>query len=386
MMLSRMRTLAERQLRDLPPAVRLILIHPNFAAQHWLLSLFGQSYAYMRFHGASLNEEQLWQQYAAALQPQSAATYILLEECDRAEPASFVLFVRRLLAEAGDARIVLFSRTLLPALMQDASLHQMSAFLPVNETEMLADYANRTGESALLEVYALGSGRVLLNGKEIKNWDGVLPRALFFYLVDRGMVTRAEIFQTFWPTLPVREATNVFHVTKRKINEVLDADLTVYWSGFYHISPTIQLSYDIGVFNKLLQDSQISSPIESRELLYRAISLYRGDFLSGMELEWARTRRVSVRQTYSDALVSLGRLVDDEGETGRALSLFLRAARIQRGREDLVGNIMRLYDTLHMPAEGLRVYHMLTQELQRSLGVEPSAALQAQAASLQLSG
>ena len=69
------------------------------------------------------------------------------------------------------------------------------------------------------------------------------------------MVTRAEIFQTFWPNLTTREATNVFHVTKRKISEVLGTELTVYGSSFYHISPQIQLSYDVSLFNQLVQDS-----------------------------------------------------------------------------------------------------------------------------------
>ena len=40
------------------------------------------------------------------------------------------------------------------------------------------------------------------------------------------MVTRDEIFETFWPGLPTKEATNVFHVTKRKISERLGYELT----------------------------------------------------------------------------------------------------------------------------------------------------------------
>ena len=35
------------------------------------------------------------------------------------------------------------------------------------------------------------------------------------------MATRDDIFNTFWPSLSIKEATNVFHVTKRKVNEIL---------------------------------------------------------------------------------------------------------------------------------------------------------------------
>ena len=40
--------------------------------------------------------------------------------------------------------------------------------------------------------------------------------------------TRADIFKEFWPGLPIKSATNVFHVTKRKIGERLGCDLTSY--------------------------------------------------------------------------------------------------------------------------------------------------------------
>ncbi|NJL95427.1 MAG: hypothetical protein HC915_17740, partial [Anaerolineae bacterium] len=131
-------------------------------------------------------------------------------------------------------------------------------FLPADERWMLWDYArgnerdSNGSEMTLLEVRAFGAGRVQLNGQAVVSWDGILPRSLFFFLVDKGLATRTEIFNTFWPNLSVREATNVFHVTKRKISEVLGIDLTVYMSGFYHISPKIHLSYDVALFNQAL--------------------------------------------------------------------------------------------------------------------------------------
>ncbi|MFQ3674014.1 MAG: hypothetical protein SNJ83_10505, partial [Aggregatilineales bacterium] len=65
-----------------------------------------------------------------------------------------------------------------------------------------------------LEVYAFGQGLALINGHEMVNWDGALPRQMFYYFLDHPLVTRDEIFKVFWPQLPVKEATNVFHVTK----------------------------------------------------------------------------------------------------------------------------------------------------------------------------
>jgi two-component SAPR family response regulator len=249
---------------------------------------------------------------------------------------------------------------------------------------MLWDYAQRNdGGGALLEVRALGEGRVQLNGEKIENWDGLLPRALFFYLVDRGMVTRNEIFETFWPTLTTREATNVFHVTKRKISEVLGADLTVYWSGFYHISPRIQLSYDTALFTQMIQDSAVMGLEESVNLARQAIDLYRGDFLTSMDMKWTQRRRLDLRQTYGEALMALAKTTEKLGNHEEALGLYLQASATNRQREDLVQNIMRLYHELGKPKDALYVYHRLQEELRASLDVAPARSLQELAAEIE---
>src|SRR5260370_15199033 len=144
---------------------------------------------------------------------------------------------------------------------------------------MLPRFGAQRADRALLEVYALGLGHASINGRKIDRWDGALPRSLFFYFIDRGMVTRDEIFQTFWPTLSIREATNVFHVTKRKISEILGFDLTVYWSGFYRISPDIDLYYDVVKFVEDVQNSVVANDHDGIQLLERAIDLSRGLFL-----------------------------------------------------------------------------------------------------------
>ena len=104
-----------------------------------------------------------------------------------------------------------------------------------------------------LEIYAFGRGHAISNGQEIRIWDGALPRNLFFYFIDNPLVTRDQIFDIFWPKLSIKDATNVFHVTKRKITErislyVVDDEnyeLTSYSTGFYVPSDKIVRHYDV---------------------------------------------------------------------------------------------------------------------------------------------
>ena len=166
-----------------------------------------------------------------------------------------------------------------------------------------------------------------------------------------------------------------FHVTKRKISEVLGVDLTTYWSGFYRISPDIELCYDAMYFTKLVQDSAIADDDEAQNLLRRAIALYRGEFLTTLDLEWTRARRQSLLQTYGEALVTLGKMAHARGDKREALGLFLRSALTNPQREDLVRDIMELYADLGMIEDALASYERLEQELESSLEVPPTPEL-----------
>jgi len=247
--------LAQRQLKMLDSDTRLVVIHPNYVQSHLLLMeiLGNERTVYVRFDGREIGGADLNAQWEAALLAQtdgaglSAVHNVVLDECDRAQTDDLDALLVTLVKQM-PGRVIVVSRVPPACTLNHAPLGRQTVYLPDDETMMFWDYARRDAERVLLEVRALGTGRVLLNGIEVNEWDGLLPRSLFFYLVDRGMTTRNDIFETFWPKLSVREATNVFHVTKRKISEVLGIDLTIYWSGFYRISPNIQLSYDVVLF------------------------------------------------------------------------------------------------------------------------------------------
>ncbi len=269
------------------------------------------------------------------------------------------------------SQIVLSGRRLPLTLIHNEQLQAKTVLLPINEIEMIIDYTRQPPDRLLLEVYGLGAGRTLINGAPIRHWDGILPRALFFFLVDRGMTTRDEIFQTFWPTLPIREATNVFHVTKRKVSEILGFDLTTYWSGFYRISPNVDLHYDVVKFAEAVQNSAVAPDDEAIAMLRGAISLYRGGFLSTLDADWVHERRVELRGTYADALAALARLYEKQNQDESALGLYVRAATSQPQREDLARSIMSLYQKIGQPERALEVYDRLTDTLKRALNVSP---------------
>jgi DNA-binding SARP family transcriptional activator len=377
--------LAIQQLSELPDEVRLVVLHPNYAEQHLLLKhiLDTSACAYIRFSGHKLTASELQEQVETALhefatEPDLASVpCLILDECDRGLPDEFDRFLQGLMSQKTSGRIIILTRLTPRIVVEDDTIRPLTRFIPVDEALMLWDYAqHREHENGhLLEVHSLGAGRVLLDGQPIHSWDGVLPRSLFFYLVDRGMTTRNDIFDTFWSTLTTREATNVFHVTKRKISEVLKTDLTVYANGYYRISSDLTLSYDAMQFFEAVQNSGILPPAEAAIQLERALAIYRADFLSSIEMNWTQKRREELRQAYEEALTALADIFEHTDKQ-RSLGLYLEAVHLNPQREDIAFNVMRLYRELDMPQEAVQIYQQLETRLQADLDTAPAPYIQ----------
>jgi DNA-binding SARP family transcriptional activator len=391
---------ARDQFLSLDHSTTLVILHPDFYGQHTLLApLLDRTDQHTVFlsvpkSGADLDtltvalSEAIRTQLDESIsdlpaEPEAAANAIaevmnahspvnmVIDGYDLLEPDSTGDLLAALATRlTGGSRVVIGGRQLPMDLLWRENLQSQVALIPVNPDQMMLDYTQSINKT-VLEVRALGPGRVLINGRLIDHWDGILPRTLFFYFVDRGMTTRDEIFRTFWPSLTTREATNVFHVTKRKISEILGTDLTVYWSGFYRLSPDLELHYDVVKFAEAVQNAAVADDDRALELYRNAVELYHGPFLSTMEQEWVTARRGELATTYAEALAGMARLYARRGDKENALGCYLRAAATSPEREDLARAIMELYRALGQPAAALETYERLEAELKKTLNVSP---------------
>ncbi|NJL95885.1 MAG: hypothetical protein HC915_20215 [Anaerolineae bacterium] len=226
-----------------------------------------------------------------------------------------------------------------------------------------------------LEVYALAGGsRVLIDGRPITAWEGSLPRNLFYFFVDKPMVTRAEVFESFWPSLGVKEATNVFHVTKRKISEKLGYDLTIYENGFYSPNPRINRLYDVEIFESNIEKALNTSDEDEAERCWsKAVQIYRGQFLKEVRMDWAKLRRLQLRDSYAQALISLGRIYQERREREKALGFYIRSIGEKPDREDVHREIMQIYAELGDRDAIAEQYRMLERMLDETLGIKPGS-------------
>jgi len=384
--------LIRQQIASLDSDIKFVFIQPAFLPQHTVLQMFLQEPAclYVHFNGTDLDYSVLQGMLQVSLKDQfpngtwSDVRLLILDECDRAHLGEFEKLLTDFLSTP-NLRVLMFSRLIPDFVRTNEAIRLQTRIVPAEPNLMFPDYTLSSDAMNLLEVRALGGGHVLMNGRPVTEWDGELPRNLFFYLVDKGMATRSQIFEMFWPNLPPHEATNVFHVTKRKINEILDLDLTQYSGGFYRIASNINLIYDVSLFKGLLQDSAIEVKDTAQDLLTRAIWLYKGDFLIGIDAQtnpWVQNRRHELSQLYGEALFTQGKLIEQSGNIQAALGLFIRASALNRQREDLAGVIMELYRKLSMYEDALKTYERIETDIADTLGISPAQWLQDLAANI----
>lgn len=285
----------------------------------------------------------------------SGPVVLFVDELDRVPlDASFNRFATTLVDALPDNLQIAFSSRLFHQQPWHTMLKEGKAVVLGTEYRQNSDlmFTVEDEPRPQVEIYALGRGHAVVNGQEITNWDGALPRNLFFYFVDNPLVTRDDIFGTFWPDLPVKEATNVFHVTKRKISERISSkvetegnyELTQYTSGFYIPSDKVVRHYDAGDFQEAVELATATFDEREEETLYRrAIDLYKAPFLETMNMPWVVERRAQLKRLHAQALIGLARIHQRRDEKEEAVGLFVRALKETPEREDIHREVMSLY-------------------------------------------
>lgn len=316
--------------------------------------------------------------FVADLQDLSDEPFLLiLDEYDRTDSADDIQwFVEQIVLRLPPrAKLVINSRTL-PRLPWVSLIAQKKAIILQDDTLISSNFYDMRNDGDLrLEVFALGPGYVLLNGAPIDSWEGHLPRLLFFFALDRPVVTRSEICQAFWPDLDNDQAVNVFHVTKRRLHKALNFDVLVHEGGYYRVNPQVSISYDIMTFVGALVRGRSPEVEDKAGVWQSAIDLYRGPFLQGHNDRWIMERRSNYQTGYLEALSEMARIRLDEGREEHALGLLLRAVSENDRYEPIHRQIMQLYAKLGRRSEAAGHYQKLVEKLKVE-GIVPEAETQ----------
>lgn len=370
MALPAVRRLVAEQWGNVPVDVHVVVLHPSLPSRAWAIGqCLEEGAAYVGVHSSDTPETL---SARIAHEAQHAAS-VLLDECDQVSQDVILQTLRRHLTGKPRLRFIICSRATPHALFCDPFLRALSLYMPTQPGVPAWDHLVRPTDMDWLEVSAFGQGRVYCNGRLITNWAGALPRSLFFFLIDRQMVERDVIFETFWPTLSKADATNVFHVTKRKIAEVLglgpDRGLTQFDGHYYKLNDSITLSYDVTDF--IARHTESLSSEHPSDALHASVTAYKGDFLAGIDMPWAEARRQELRLMNAELLASIARVHELAGNSAKAYVALLRAIRLMPGQQEWVFKAIQLARKRQAHREGIILYERLRQHLSSAGAANP---------------
>jgi LuxR family maltose regulon positive regulatory protein len=233
-----------------------------------------------------------------------------------------------------------------------------------------------------LKIHTLGRFGMIKDGKPVA-FQGKIqkkPLDMLKALIASGGrdVSEVQLTDALWPDAAGDAAHSAFSTTLQRLRQSVGSEKAVQLKEG---KVTLDARYcwvDAWAFERtlndvesLLQDKESKKAIE---LLEKAVSLYRGDFLGGdTNQPWAISMHERLRSKFIRAVARLGRSWEEKGRWGEAVRWYLKGLDVDSITEEFYQGLMRCYQKLGRKAEALGVYERCRKTLSSVLGVEPSS-------------
>ncbi len=220
--------------------------------------------------------------------------------------------------------------------------------------------------------------------------SGVVPiptscRPILGYLIAhrRRGVSRAELAETLWGEHDGHHARRCLSTALWRLKastrpgppllSFQGADeISLDWAGPIWVD-SIALEMRVQPLLRVAPDALNRADIGR---LQRGVRLYRGDFLQGIDDDWAVLERQRLRNLYFDALYHLTAAYADASHWTGALEWGRRLNQEEPLREDVHRLLMRVYVHTGNRAKASAQYRQCERILESELGVEPMAETQ----------
>lgn len=232
--------------------------------------------------------------------------------------------------------------------------------MSVLQLELLGDFRMRSESGALINISAKKSQAMLA-------FLGVKPSQL---------VSRDKMAALLWSSTATEQARQSLRQTLSSLRKELaqiskERKILVEDGDFLSLDPAL-VQVDVAEFEKGLASG-------TEEGLAKAVSLYRGDFLEGFELDeerfdqWVIAERDRLHRSALRAHVQLVETQARKGERDEAIATSQQALRIDPLQESLHRTLMKLYMDSGDLTNAVQQYDICARTLKKELQIEPDA-------------
>jgi DNA-binding SARP family transcriptional activator len=236
-----------------------------------------------------------------------------------------------------------------------------------------------------LDVHLFDQFRVRYRGVPVEGVRTARLQALVCYLVVNAghPQPRSRLASTFWPESTEGQArTNLRQLLHHLRGALPDPDdvlavdhLTV------RFKPDVRIDTDVDRFLALIAraDRAAAGGDQAAQIdaLERAVAEYRGDLLPGCHDEWLLAERGRLQELYRGALQKLAELLEEAQQLDRGIGYGRKLLDLDPLDERSCRGLVRMLVARGDRTSAQRIYHRLVDDLDRELGVAPSAETQA---------
>jgi DNA-binding SARP family transcriptional activator len=227
------------------------------------------------------------------------------------------------------------------------------------------------------EIWLLGPVLIVADGRTVEAGPPQRRAVLAALAVDTGRVVTTEtVIARVWGENPPDLARRSLHAHVARLRRLLeDCGLGLARRSGGYVLEAPADCVDLHRFRGLLDRAALATESESAVLYREALSLWRGDPLTGLPGEWVTRVRQSLRQRHLDAVVAWAeaelRLRNTTGVIGPLTDL----AHEYPFHEPLIAVLMRALHTAGNLAGALDLYTATRTRLIAELGIEPGSEL-----------
>jgi ATP/maltotriose-dependent transcriptional regulator MalT/DNA-binding SARP family transcriptional activator len=232
-----------------------------------------------------------------------------------------------------------------------------------------------------IKVYTLGRFAVAKDGKPLrcKGKTQRRPLELLMALIALGGrgVPIEKLTDALWPDADADAAYRAFTVALHRLRRRLGSDAAL---GLTHNRLTLEprdVWVDAWVFERLLSAAdREGDEADPTAAARKALSLYHGRFLDGVDATWALSWRARLQTRFLRFAIAHAQRLMRSGLYDHAIVLLEQGLVADDLAEELYLELMRCYRALDRPADALSVSHRCRQALKAGLGLAPSPEIE----------
>jgi LuxR family transcriptional regulator, maltose regulon positive regulatory protein len=276
---------------------------------------------------------------------------------------------------------------LLEAAVQDASIgaqagrlrQQVLAFqqaMPALRRRLRSQAVVVPFSAPLLSIHALGSVQVLVERRVLatSDWQTQAARDLLFCLLAHpNGLTREQIGEMLWGIDSSAQTNSNFKKTIYRLRRAVGQEVVVLDDERYRFNWEYDYQYDVEEFQRHARSVQAGDDASEQLAIYeRAISLYQGPYLPGVDGDWVWPQRESLWQQYTGLVLGLARHYLEVKNYRAAVTYCQRALAEDPCLEEAHRLAMRAHAALGNRSDVARQFERCRLALHKFINVPPS--------------